>query len=496
MKITKWLLLVSLTVGLSSSSFFLADYFNDLITTNKVTLNELAYAQSSGLVQAYYYQRSMQNTGSSAWIKTSSQLAKTDKKIAAELAKYYFQQAKLLTTEITDIKKAVFWSQQAINLGEDSSRIILAKYYVDQGKYALALSLLTENLFIKENEDVVALRAEIAVLQGDITEIKRLEPLLARSPLGLEILKQLTQYQVFPLAGNKPYQNSHKQCLADIQMFATNLADLTYLQQLITQVVKYPTGKYFCFNSVRYIALNQLDCQHKNKEVITCDESIWQAYAPTIKAKYLGVLLPQGGANVNSGVLYLDSKDTVDVFSHELAHLLGFVDEYPLPKNHAKCAQTQEKVFAHNIAVLPRLFSGERLKVRAKILQQVAWRDHILPTTPVMEEVSGRWHVGTPKAYQDKVGLHYSETCAKQWKGSSTEQVVFNAFKPLFKATKLRYFELDFPQQYQSIFASNNRQFLMPSFHYNIALALQKKAKISQAEYWFKQASLQSKSYH
>jgi len=493
MKIKKWLLLMSLTVGLSSSSFFFTDYFDDLVAAEKITPNELAYAQSIGFKQAYYYQRLQEKVGSTTWIKNSTLLAKTDGEIAAEFAQYYFQQAKLIEANQTDIRKAIFWSLQAIELGEQSSRFILAKYYVKQEEYQLALNILNTNLAIKESEDFIALRVEIAVIQGNITEVKRLKSSLATFPLGQKILKQLTNYQVLPLAVNKPQQTSHKQCFADLQMFATNLADLTYLQHQITLLAEQPIGGYFCFTPVRYIALNKLNCQHQNSEAITCDESIWKEYADTVDTRYLGVLLPQGGANVHSGILYLDNEDTVGVFSHELTHLIGFIDEYPLPKNHAKCAQIQERAFAHNIAVLPHRLSGKRAKVRAQILQQVAWRDHILATTPVMEKISDRWRVGTPKGYQGKVGVHYSETCAKQWVNSSAEQVTFNAFKPLVEASKLRYFELDFPQQYQDIVATNKTQFLMPSFHYNIGLALHKKGEINQAEHWFKQASLWSR---
>ena len=53
------------------------------------------------------------------------------------------------------------------------------------------------------------------------------------------------------------------------------------------------------------------------------------------------VLAKSGKANVNNGVMYLDVGDTYSVFVHELAHFVGFVDEYPLTRSFAKeyCAR-------------------------------------------------------------------------------------------------------------------------------------------------------------
>lgn len=51
---------------------------------------------------------------------------------------------------------------------------------------------------------------------------------------------------------------------------------------------------------------------------------------------HLVVFAGQGKANVHNGIMFLDRKDTYDVFIHELAHFSGFVDEYPLSQGLAK----------------------------------------------------------------------------------------------------------------------------------------------------------------
>lgn len=51
---------------------------------------------------------------------------------------------------------------------------------------------------------------------------------------------------------------------------------------------------------------------------------------------HLVMFADKGKANVHNGIMFLDRRDTYDVFIHELAHFSGFVDEYPLSKGLAK----------------------------------------------------------------------------------------------------------------------------------------------------------------
>ena len=51
---------------------------------------------------------------------------------------------------------------------------------------------------------------------------------------------------------------------------------------------------------------------------------------------HLVMFADKGKANVHNGIMFLDRKDTYDVFIHELAHFSGFIDEYPLSKALAK----------------------------------------------------------------------------------------------------------------------------------------------------------------
>ena len=63
-----------------------------------------------------------------------------------------------------------------------------------------------------------------------------------------------------------------------------------------------------------------------------------------------------------------------------------------------------------------------------------------------------------------------------------------SSFKPLNRYTQLRYFENDFPEEYLTILESRPTDFLMPSFHYNIALSLYQQGQMSTVKYWIDNA--------
>ena len=57
------------------------------------------------------------------------------------------------------------------------------------------------------------------------------------------------------------------------------------------------------------------------------------------------------------------------------------------------------------------------------------------------------------------------------------------------RRTQLRYFANDFPKEYLTLIKENPSDYFMPSFHYNIALALYQQGEVSNAKYWLSQAA-------
>ena len=123
------------------------------------------------------------------------------------------------------------------------------------------------------------------------------------------------------------------------------------------------------------------------------------------------------------------------------------------------------------------------------MLSSIAWGSLIADTTPVLQRVTNNldtlfdknimsitWKVGTPDMYKHVLGIFPAETCDNALIVETLpfkNAVDFNAYKPLKEYTHLQYSSYDFPKHYENILALAPKAYIMPSFHYNIALATQ-----------------------
>lgn len=479
---------IFLLTGLSTSSFFLEHHLTKLISKNKHNVTQLNFALQRQNVAALRFAWERALFHSEQWYAQSVALAKTQGDVAYQLAIYYQEKP----------TQAIFWYKNAIRLNYLSASIGLAQLYFQQKKLTEATEILaalpvelSERLNIKAN----ILKINIAINQGNASDVKELinkhNQQLQTTVTGQLLLADIKKYKVL-LDKSKSVESSSfiNSCDNSVQFFATSLHHLKRLDNLIVEIKDTHLNRSVCFSTVRYMPVNALDCSNEKDKAIRCNELNWQRWASTINTRYVGIMLPKGGANVHLGVLYFDAQDSVDVVVHEISHLLGFVDEYPLVSEHIKCRSSQKDIFSQNISVLKNTYQGKKKVVRAKVLSQLAWAKHIKSTTPIIQAKASLnnkqyWQLGTPKEYKTEVGLFYAQTCDN----SSYEKTNgFSAFKPVSSRTKLQYFALDFPELYSSILQDNSKQYLMPSYHYNIALAYFQQDNIEEANYWLEQA--------
>lgn len=73
-----------------------------------------------------------------------------------------------------------------------------------------------------------------------------------------------------------------------------------------------------------------------NRGRLGCDLLPLAEHLKDIDFTHIVIFADKGKANVHNGIMFLDKKDTYDVFVHELAHFSGFIDEYPLSTALAK----------------------------------------------------------------------------------------------------------------------------------------------------------------
>jgi tetratricopeptide (TPR) repeat protein len=511
--IQKWLVTMSLSIflltGLSTSSFFLADFLSLVIQKNEHTTNQLNFALTQENEVALLYALQNSEKGSKNWQNLAKKLARNNGKIAYSLAEFYLTKKQVSEKLSSQFEQATLWYQQAIRLNYPKASIALAELYFQQGD-----DLSAQNLMAKlqmrvgpqkqqqKQKDDIALAATIlsikmAISIGDITLansllIKYLS-LLQADERGALLLNDIEKYQVLPSAvvtGINRDTNGVT-CPNSIQLFATNLLQLDQVEQLVERFKNQPLNDFVCFSPVRYLPLSTVSCSSTPQDAILCDEAKFDKIADSVTTRYIAIMLPKGGANVHFGMLYFDAKDSIDVIEHEISHLLGFVDEYPLSKGHSKCRTSQQQISAQNIAVLQNGYQGDRSAIRSNVLKQLAWAEQIKNTTPILhlKDVdpikNPYWQLGTSKEFEQEVGLFRAETCDNN---STKQKNTFSAFKPILARTKLQYDELNFPKEYIALLQKNSEQFLMPSFHYNIALAYYQQNKIQEANDWLEKA--------
>lgn len=465
MKKTKRII-ISLTVLIPLSLFFFYIYLDKKIQSANITKQQfnLVVLFSFYETTKQRLDKLIQESNINAWLHLLQLDASTNSDSAFILAQYHHDKLQ--------IHQAKLWYQQAIRLNNPKARLALAELHLNEQQYDEVANILRP---IRVNDKALIMLFKVAMIRGDIEFIMQYESQLATSSEG-KFYQELVKFGVFEtnIATTLSENNS---CSIDLQLFATSYKGLQHAQQLISVFSGHKLAEYICLQSPQYISKQQVNCSHNINERITCDASIWRTKA--IKARYITLIVEQGGANVDNGIMYLDLEDNVDVFTHELTHFLGFIDEYPLPTNHQRCANYQEAAFAHNVAILPLSFHGDRMSIRASVLEQLAWGKMIKSSTPILMRKNNAWQLGTPHTYQGEVGVFLSESCDK----SNNIQ----AFKPLHKRTKLQYFELKFPDEYLDILMFNYREFLMPSYHFNVSKSLAQRGELSKARQVMKQ---------
>lgn len=507
--IQKWLVTMSLSIflltGLSTSSFFLSDFLTQVIEKNEHTAKQLNFAIAQNNKAALLYAWHQSKKGNKNWQELAKKIAKFNGKVAYLLADFYVNKKHVGKKNAYQSEKAMLWYQQAIRLNYPKASIALAELYFQQGNTLAAQKFLAKfkvmELSPYQRNDlflaVIILKTKIAISTGniDLTNLllKKFSLMLKTNEKGASLLRDIERYQILPFKGDTSIQRDYNNstCSNSIQIFATNLLNLSQVERLVKDFKKQALNDLVCFSPVRYLSLSQLSCSSGQDNAIACDETKLYDAAATVATRYIAIMLPEGGANVHFGIMYFDAQDSIEVVEHEISHLLGFVDEYPLVKGHVKCRTSQQQIFAQNIAVLQRHYRGERSAVRKKILKQLAWADQIKNSTPILHTKDKRsqknqyWQLGTSDKFKQEVGLYRAETCDNN---SAKQQNIFSAFKPLSGRTKLQYDELNFPKQYIELLHKNSERYLMPSFHYNIALAYFQQNNIEQAKGWLEQA--------
>lgn len=233
-----------------------------------------------------------------------------------------------------DKKKALRLKTLSAEQNYPPSIIALAKHYFDTGQTDLAKDYL-----LRASEYDPLSRYKLAKLQyqlGEkdqaITNFRALSSSLAMANNYLYAIEHVKQIQLTNLVSVSLSESEYlipEKCSQNIQFVATNLE--TAVQALEFKDTFENDARLndlsICIDAIAWVDESELKCSLNNSRQ-ECDLSELAEMQILPNFTHLVFFLESGKAYVNKGVMYLDISDPYSVFVHELAHFVGFVDEY------------------------------------------------------------------------------------------------------------------------------------------------------------------------
>jgi hypothetical protein len=373
------------------------------------------------------------------WLKKAASLQNLRAQLAlAELSQgkdkvFWWRQAAInghapsqfeLSLLVDNTKQRIRYLEQAAMNEHTPAIIALSKYYYENGDPNNALRWLRKATEFDESSTFKLARmlwkkgykgqAELAFISASASNSIALEyvkTLNTISPKKLLVLINKT----LPIP---------EQCAQQLQFVATSLDTAVQAQRF-----KYAFEQDqrlralpICIKPVVWLAPNELRCElvGNRKE---CDLSAVakQTFMPSYT--HLVFFLDEGKAYVHNGAMYLDEADTYSVFVHELAHFVGFVDEYAVSIGLAQqyCYQTN----APNLLLSDNtdLYQQETFQ-----MWQVYYKELMTAQAITLSEAVDENNAGEGAMSSLKIGA--SRTCAS---------LNLKTFKPSSQLTFMEY---------------------------------------------------------
>ncbi|WP_100913655.1 hypothetical protein [Pseudoalteromonas spongiae] len=168
-----------------------------------------------------------------------------------------------------------------------------------------------------------------------------------RVAMALGLPLAATAHQLVPI-----YKN--EQCTQKIMLAVTDLKaynQVTQLKQRFEKAFSLPV----CLSQPVYFDRSKLQCDGAAGRRIRCEIRDKKAFSQ-ISYDKIAFFSETGIANASGNYVFMRSQQSERVLLHELMHLYGFIDEYPLKKQLAKrlCNVTKPTRIAKNLIVVPK----------------------------------------------------------------------------------------------------------------------------------------------
>lgn len=181
---------------------------------------------------------------------------------------------------------------------------------------------------------------------------------LAKQLENVKAIEYLNLIERFWLQRPKPAQLvAGEACNMRLQFVATGLDSAVQAQSFKAQFENDPQMNTLpiCINDMFWAEEKSLACdsQAVNNYRISCHLERLDGELRPEDFTHLVVFHSRGKANVINGVMHLDLADKYSVFIHELAHFVGFIDEYPLGDELADFYCQPDRQFPNILVVEP-----------------------------------------------------------------------------------------------------------------------------------------------
>lgn len=406
---------------------------------------------------------------------------------AASLNSLYAQVA---LGNITEGEQQIYWWRQASNNGHGPSQfeLSLSVESTQQRIRYLEQAALNEHIpaiialskyYYEENDANNALRWLGKASQYDHTNILKLAKILWQQgeyKSATEAFERASEKDPAAKIYFTTIKNVARQSLGILSKPSSPIGDVCaqHLQFVATSLESAVQASTFknrfdqdarlaqlpiCIKPVIWLADNELSCELvEHRKVCDLTKLAELAFSPSYT--HLVFFLNEGKGYVENGAMYLDEADTYSVFVHELAHFVGFVDEYAVSSSLA--LQYCNESDAPNLIVSANedLYDEETFQM---------WKAYNQKLQRVQTSASHDYSKQGATEFESSLQIGQSRTCASLGKKS---------YKPSSKLTFMQYHDTNYiPPIYLMMW-----QDLLDKHYHSIAVSAVFKQQAEQIE--------------
>lgn len=219
--------------------------------------------------------------------------------------------------------------------GHAAAAILLAKKRESQGDYPAALNWYQKAVDAGQVNELAALLSLKQRQDGFLAAAGYLEHHLQQQQsldaTGTDLAAHygLWQYVEKPTEASAMMAPHCSLTLQPVVQSAAGSRQLQLLKQKWQQDVQL-SSLSVCFLAEHHVNSTDLQCSYQQDQRIQCRYPVLMPKVAEGGFSQLLVVAGEGKANYNNGIVQLAESSSFEVFRHEFAHILGFIDEYSL----------------------------------------------------------------------------------------------------------------------------------------------------------------------